>query len=82
MRTLTRRAADTIRCLFGSPLRFCALLGLVELRCEILEVDNSEQPVGEHSKEDVERNEGKQDAKVPPALAVVDIDASQELVLV
>jgi len=68
-----------LRCLLRTLLRLSRTLLLVE---KVLEVGNTEQVVSKNSKENVEADEGEDDAEVPPSLAVVDGRTRQELVRV
>jgi hypothetical protein len=58
--------SNTISCFVCAVLGFRSLLVLVgKLGLERTQVQHSEQPVCEEGKEYVERDESKQDAKVP-----------------
>jgi hypothetical protein len=42
----------------------------MKLGCECLQICNTEQPICKYRNEDIEENEGKDDAKVAPSVAV------------
>ena len=63
-------------------LLFRSLLLAAKFFLEIAQFGNTEEVICHNSNEDIESDEGEDNAKVPPALRVVDAAAREELVCV
>jgi hypothetical protein len=82
MRSLRRNTSRSLLDLIGLPLRLRALLRLMELRCERLQVRHTEEVVCKNSNKDVKQDERKDNAKITPPIAIRDRHRGEELVAV